>query len=671
MASERRSSNSPVHRRTRNDTIIAEREINTKGGIEKKKDEIAKCTKRIRQLNKDNLRKDEEINNIDQMIYDLVVKHNVSLDILRTEHEGKRSDLDYDVKVLENKVDHLKKLVERGKGMEQQNLELRAERDMLMRKLRETEDAHNKLKAGIKNEVVIQQEKLEKQFKKELVIMEAKYRQAAFDKLSDKKKKALLENAKLQEEIVMQKIGMVNLGERMLLEENQLEDLRKEAKMWEQKGEATNQRIAVLRRKSYAYDARMSDMDVTLTRLVETERLLQLAQASQPLSLAETRRACSELLESERALKSSAMKWKARYIQMLSLVEEEKGRKLEAMRKTRDSKFGPEFGIGNVPEGSSEMTATLTDKLRVWNEVSSEQFARMWGRIMENWRREDGKEGLESRKKSRGRRSRGGRGMGGGSRGGLATKAGTTLGGVLTTSESVPILTSLRGGKVGGKTVQSTPKLELPKFDDSSVDSSVREGGGGEGNGGGEPVSSSDSDSEAEVRGGGDDSLPMLNMAGKKSILDEDFKMVSYLKAERARATKERDHQRAIAEGRASLNVAEDEAKSEAGSEVSKDSIHLWIEDYRGSKRLDIRATGFKKEPLGNIGAGALKQDGDVFDLNGGLKGPKGVPPRKRLVDSLMTYKNPGKSRLYLEELGKVRHFFTPPPPHPITNLPS
>lgn len=66
MASERRSSNSPVNRRTRNDTIIAEREINTKGGIEKKKDEIAKCTKRIRQLNKDNLRKDEEINNIDQ-----------------------------------------------------------------------------------------------------------------------------------------------------------------------------------------------------------------------------------------------------------------------------------------------------------------------------------------------------------------------------------------------------------------------------------------------------------------------------------------------------------------------------------------------------------------------------------------------------------------------------
>ncbi|GMI04873.1 hypothetical protein TrRE_jg5073, partial [Triparma retinervis] len=605
---ERKASIAGTNRRTRNETIIMDRESSTKDGIEKKKDDIAKCTKRIRQLNKDNMRKDEEIKNIDQTIYDLVVKHHVSLDILRTEHEGKRSDLDYDVKVLENKVDHLKKLVERGKDMEQQNLDLRAERDMLMRTLSNSEDAHNKLKAGIKNEVMVQQEKLEKQFKKELVIMEAKYRQAAFDKLSDKKKKALLENAKLQEEIVMQKIGMVNLGERMLLEENQLGDLQKEAKMWSQKGKATNQRIAVLRRSSYAYDARMADMDVTLTRLAETERLLQLAQAKQPLSLAETRRASSELLESERALKSSAMKWKARYIQILSLVEEEKRRKLEATMKTRDSDLGPGFGIADLPAGSSEMTATLTNKLRARSEVDSEEFAKMWGRIMENWRREDGKEGLESRKKSRRGKSRGARGGGGGGGGAAGRSKGN--GGVLTASESVPILSSLRGAKTGGKTVQSTPKLELPN-------------------------------------------LPMLSLAGKKSVLDEDFKMVSYLKAERVKVAKEMEHQRAIAEGRASLNGEEDDVKSEAGSDISKDSIGLWMEGYRGSKRLDIRATGFTKEPLGKIGAGGLRKEGEVFDLNGGLKGAKGVPPRKRLVESLMTYKNPGKSRLYLEELGK------------------
>lgn len=98
------------------------------------------------------------------------------------------------------------------------------------------------LRAEIKEEIRIIQEKLEKQFKKELVVMDAKYRQVAFDKLPDKKKKALLENAKLQEEIVMQKIGMVNLGERMLVEENQLQEIRKEADMWEEKSAAMNGR---------------------------------------------------------------------------------------------------------------------------------------------------------------------------------------------------------------------------------------------------------------------------------------------------------------------------------------------------------------------------------------------------------------------------------------------
>ena len=77
--------------------------------------------------------------------------------------------------------------------------------------------------------------------------MDAKYRQLAYDALPESKKKALLKNSKLQEEIVMQKIGLLNLKERMVLEDDQIKDLKKTRNLFEEQTEECSNRIAVLR----------------------------------------------------------------------------------------------------------------------------------------------------------------------------------------------------------------------------------------------------------------------------------------------------------------------------------------------------------------------------------------------------------------------------------------
>ena len=150
--------------------------------------------------------------------------------------------------------------------MENLNESLRAERDSLIFSISSIEGSHSKSMLDCKKDLVGQQEKLEKQFKKELVMMDAKYRQIAFDKLTDKKKKALLENAKLKDEIVLQKIGLANLSDRILAEKSQLEDVTHSKKSLGEQTSVTSSRIAALRRSSFSHDARIADIEVTLAR---------------------------------------------------------------------------------------------------------------------------------------------------------------------------------------------------------------------------------------------------------------------------------------------------------------------------------------------------------------------------------------------------------------------
>jgi len=54
------------HGRTRNESILIDREVHIKEMYESKKEQLTLLTRRIKQLNKDNLRKDQEIKSVDE-----------------------------------------------------------------------------------------------------------------------------------------------------------------------------------------------------------------------------------------------------------------------------------------------------------------------------------------------------------------------------------------------------------------------------------------------------------------------------------------------------------------------------------------------------------------------------------------------------------------------------
>ena len=621
------------------------------------------------QLNRNNSKKDEMIEAAERTMYDLIEKHTASLEMLQTEHINASDDTSHELSVLKSEVNHLKWQVDRANEMEAQNIALLEERDMFMSQLGAIENEQHDAVTRTKKEILKQEEKLEKQFKKELVQMDAKYRQVAFEGLADSKKKALLENSKLQEEIVMQKIGLVNLGERMLVEDEQLMELRKMKKLYEQQTAECSNRIAVLRRGSYAYDARMADMDVTLVRLANEENMQRMKLDTFVMSLGDTNRETARLKEKEKAAKGDAMKWKSRFIQIHNLIAAEKHRKTMALNNSiKIDRELPEGPSGDM-EGGADWTFEMTKGIQAKNEIGSEEFVGLWADILQNWQDEDGDDALVrpmTRPGTNKSWTSGRSGMTGGTRDGSSTFSndGTAkMGGVLETSESTPMLRPKEKRlKKKNKNAKSAPSLNQVHEQDDA-----------------EAVKSGNQEGEAKAN-----ILPMLAHRPQAGFWEEEQKLTKQIALDRKKAEALRQKQQAIAEGTVDVedidkmmnemdgeveldengnvvSVAEggegeegDASKEgeddDASVAESLNSTAIMLQKARESKRLDIAATGLTKKPLGRLGSSSLLNGGERFDLSGGLRGAK-EPPRKRLIQSLKRYHDPRESLKFRKEM--------------------
>ncbi len=691
--------------RTRNETIIIDRAKSLEQAVSEKTATLSGISRRIKQLNKDNSRKDEEITYLESTINDMIEKHTVSLDIVQIEHDGVSSDLRHELEVLETESAHLRRQVEHGEELAKENAKLQAEQYTLLNEIKHTADRHHQHVRDVKGEIIKQEEKLEKAFKKELVLMDAKYRQVAFDKLAEKKKKALLENAKLQEEIIMQKIGLVNLKERMFSEDQTLKDTGEHQKLLSEKEKDCSSRIAKLRRSAYAYEARMADMDVTVLRLAEEEEKWRRKVELYPMGLGDTNREVTRLRGQEEMYRSYAMKWKSRFLQIHQMIAEEKKRKMAAIETstvvTRELPEGPEDGI----YGEASWTSELANELRAKGKIESSEFHEAWNRVIDAWGKQDGDDAVyfpgDSRPNTVGSRAGSSRAsvrLGGGpsisaSSLGNSTIKTASFAPVLTTSESTPLLRS-KGDVVkmapnvntksapdleqvqerdGNKSMPASGPKKVTTWRKKIVQSGRSSPGIPETTAGGEGFAEEE---ETET-------LPMLTRKSNRSILDEDAELMELLAKDRRREEEIRLKQAAIADGDVSVEDIEgmmkelermekgedldsghdDDAlgddvspltkeKKAQGDETerSHDTILSWIENFKSSKRLDIASTGMVAPRLGNIGMANLLKGNERIDWAGMIK-VTGEAPRKRLVGSLEGYKSPEKSMTFRKRM--------------------
>tara|TARA_B110000305_G_C19260798_1_gene549448 strand:- start:152 stop:922 length:771 start_codon:yes stop_codon:yes gene_type:complete len=211
----------------RDTNIMGDRMNEMANTIEEKTASLAGLEKRLRFLAKDNNRKTKEIDHIEAEIKDLEEKHEASIDLLNIVHGGMEEEIDHETLVLRNEVEKLERQLEMHCEMEEENKFLAQERDRVMAEFVSNEHHHNDTVHETKNKIIELEGELENAFKKELLVMDAKHQHEAYEALHIKSKRALLENAKLSEEIVMQKIGLVNLTERMIIEDNHISTIGK------------------------------------------------------------------------------------------------------------------------------------------------------------------------------------------------------------------------------------------------------------------------------------------------------------------------------------------------------------------------------------------------------------------------------------------------------------
>merc|ERR1719502_365826 len=101
---------------------------------------------------------------------------------------------------------------------------------------------------------------LEIQLKKSLTELEISYKKTAFDALSGESKNALLTNAKLKEELLLQNVGLENLKGRLEIQKDDVKSMSKDIKIFENSFQNHTETIAVLNRKKLLLKSKMKDM---------------------------------------------------------------------------------------------------------------------------------------------------------------------------------------------------------------------------------------------------------------------------------------------------------------------------------------------------------------------------------------------------------------------------
>jgi len=383
----------------RNMEIMAERKADLEESIASKTASLAGLEKRLRFLGRDNVRKKEEMKSIEVEMEDLTEKHLESVELLEVEKEAVFKGWEWEAEVLKGEVGRLERRVEMMDEREEENDRLRDERDEVMGAFAKGELEHEERMRDTKKKILELEEELSKAFKKELVVMDAKYQREAYESLEVKSKKALLENAKLSEEIVMQKIGLVNLRERMIIDDKHISSISTQEKELQDRHLQYAKRVAVLRRAREAYEARMADMDVSVQKLMEDEELWTMKLSQYPMSLEDVIEETVRLREEELINNSMLGKWKSRFIQIHNLVQAEKKRKQAALDQLTSSTPLPDY-----PGQSSDKdwTETLTTNMKVSQGVDTGDFQRVWAKQMQIWAKEDEVEEreLESRAES-------------------------------------------------------------------------------------------------------------------------------------------------------------------------------------------------------------------------------------------------------------------------------
>lgn len=182
----------------------------------------------------------------------LIEKNQAELLQIKSEKEAMVEKCNHDLAVKENGLEQLENFAERFMFMKDENTKLEKEIANITKIATEERFAFADQMHQMNKVMREKRQNLESSLKRELNDMDLSCQFNAFSNLDEKKKKEMLTNAKLKDELAIQSIGISNLGARLSRQTAVCESTKRKMVKMEQKAEMLRDRLSDFRMKEMA-----------------------------------------------------------------------------------------------------------------------------------------------------------------------------------------------------------------------------------------------------------------------------------------------------------------------------------------------------------------------------------------------------------------------------------
>ena len=198
------------------------------------------------ELSDENRSKEQQIREKEDVLKVLVAKNAAEIEQLEIEANIKFSQHDYEINMKKGRLNQFQNEQDRVYQLERTNAILKESIAKIIEQMKTKATAHAMEMHHMNKAMLEARKKMETQFKLDLSKQDTYYQMKAFEELSESHKRAMLQNAKLKDEVILQGVGMANLGIRYKKQKAQSNVLTKELSGLYKKAKMLRDKLAKL-----------------------------------------------------------------------------------------------------------------------------------------------------------------------------------------------------------------------------------------------------------------------------------------------------------------------------------------------------------------------------------------------------------------------------------------
>ena len=256
--------------------------------------------------------KNDKIGKLQQAQQSLKEQQREEIQLFMEEIKALKSEREHDELLLVEEVNRLKQDNAHISDVEDANRRLRDRVGELLSELEKrgrnfAEESHR-----VKNDAFNLRMQLESTFRKSLHEMDAKYKEEAFQSLTNDSKNALIENSKLEKELTVQSIGIEALLKRYNKHLTLYRELKVENEILVKKDKLQSNEVRSLKQERLAAEARVASLQENMNEL----NALQVRAGQLENKLKEREEELDEMKNLANKYENKAEKWKSRAFEM-------------------------------------------------------------------------------------------------------------------------------------------------------------------------------------------------------------------------------------------------------------------------------------------------------------------------------------------------------------------